>query len=81
MFYLTSPVWVNFGVPYIDWKMLVYFMAICNISRTLGIFYDQMVHVVLICYIFSGFGIMHPEKSGNPGHDMSKLALVCFHAF
>jgi hypothetical protein len=42
----------------LDWKMLVYFMA--NILRTFGILYDHLVH-------FYGFGIMHQEKSGNPG--------------
>jgi hypothetical protein len=50
----------------LDWKMLIYLMAICNISRTLGIFYDHMVHFFLIWYIFSGFGIVYQEKSGNP---------------
>jgi hypothetical protein len=37
----------------------MYFMAIWNILRTFGIFYDLLVH-------FSGFGIMYQEKSGNP---------------
>jgi hypothetical protein len=37
----------------LDWKILKHFMAIWNIFRTL--------------YIFTGFGIMDPEKSGNPG--------------
>jgi hypothetical protein len=32
----------------------------------LQIFYDHLVHFVFIWYIFSGFGIMYPEKSGNP---------------
>jgi hypothetical protein len=32
-----------------------------------GIFYDHLVHYVLIWYIFSGFGIMYQEKSGNHG--------------
>jgi hypothetical protein len=31
------------------------------------IFYDHLVHFVLIWYIFSGFGITYQEKSGNPG--------------
>jgi hypothetical protein len=31
-----------------------------------GIFYDRLVHFVFIWYIFSGFGIMYREKSGNP---------------
>jgi hypothetical protein len=34
------PIWVNFGRPYVDGKMLIYFMAFWNILRTFGIFYD-----------------------------------------
>jgi hypothetical protein len=41
-------------------------MAILNILLTFGIFYDSLVQFVFIWYIFSGFGIMHREKSGNP---------------
>jgi hypothetical protein len=43
-------------------------MAIWNILRTFGKFYDNLVHFVLILVYFSGFGTMHQEKSGNPGH-------------
>jgi hypothetical protein len=46
--------------------MFIYFMAIWNILRILGKFYDYLVHFVFIRYTFSGFGIMHQEKSGNP---------------
>jgi hypothetical protein len=28
--------------------------------------YDHLVHFLFIGYSFSGFGIMHQEKSGNP---------------
>jgi hypothetical protein len=35
-----------------DWKMLIYFMAIWNILRTFEIFYDHLVHVVFIWYIY-----------------------------
>jgi hypothetical protein len=41
-------------------------MAIWNILQTFGIFYDHLVQCVFIWYIFSGFGIMHQEKSGKP---------------
>jgi hypothetical protein len=37
----------------LDEKMLLYFMAIWNILQTFMIFYDNWVHFVLICYIFS----------------------------
>jgi hypothetical protein len=50
----------------LDGKMLLYLMAIWNVLWTFGIFYDHLVHFVFIWYIFSGFGIMHQEKSGNP---------------
>jgi hypothetical protein len=29
-------------------------------------FYEHLVNFVFIWYIFSSFGIMHQEKSGNP---------------
>jgi hypothetical protein len=32
----------------------------------LGKFYDHLIHFVLTRYIFSGLGITHQEKSGNP---------------
>jgi hypothetical protein len=60
------PVWVNFGVPWLG-KMLIYFMAICIILWSFGTFCVLLVHFVFFWYIFSGFGIMHQEKSGNPG--------------
>jgi hypothetical protein len=41
-------------------------MAIWNILWTFVIFYEHFVLSVLIWYIFSGFGIMHKEKSGSP---------------
>jgi hypothetical protein len=50
----------------LDWKMLIYFMAIWSILWIFGIFYDHLVQFVFIWYIFSSFGIMHQEKSGNP---------------
>jgi hypothetical protein len=44
----------------------MYFVAIGNILWALGICYDHSAHFVIIWYIFSGFGIMDQEKSGNP---------------
>jgi hypothetical protein len=48
----------------LDCKMLIY------ILWTFGIFYDHMVHLMLIWYILSGFGIMYNDKSGNPVADV-----------
>jgi hypothetical protein len=50
----------------LDGKMLIYFMAIWNILRPFGTFCDHLVHFVLLWYIFSGFGILYQQKSGNP---------------
>jgi hypothetical protein len=64
--FVFKPIWVNFGRPYVDWKILIHFMAIWNILWRFGIFYDHLVHFVFIWYIFYSFGIMYQEKSGNP---------------
>jgi hypothetical protein len=36
----------------LDWKMFIYFMAIWNILWKFEIFYDPLVHFVLVLYIF-----------------------------
>jgi hypothetical protein len=46
--------------------MLICFSDIWNILQIFGILYDLFVQFVFIWYIFSGFGIMYLEKSGNP---------------
>jgi hypothetical protein len=51
----------TFGIFY---RHLEYFTDIWNILQTFGIFYRHLVNFLLI---FTGFGIMHIEKSGNPG--------------
>jgi hypothetical protein len=52
--------WVNFVV--LQWKRVVYFTAVWSILRPFGIF-------GAIWYIFSRFGILYLEKSGNPVED------------
>jgi hypothetical protein len=37
----------------LDWKVLIYFMAIWNILQTFGIIYDPLVHFAFNLYIFS----------------------------
>jgi hypothetical protein len=44
--------------------MLVYFMVF-------GTFYGHLVYIVVIWYIFSHFGILYREKSGNPEADLN----------
>jgi hypothetical protein len=43
----------------LDCKLLIYCMAIWNILRTFGIFYDHLVQFVFIWYISSCFCILH----------------------
>jgi hypothetical protein len=59
------PIWLNFGGSCYG-KILVYFMNIWSILRSLEIFYGHLVYFVVIWYIFRHFGILDPEKSGNP---------------
>jgi hypothetical protein len=61
----------------LDWKMLIYFMAIWNILPTFGIFYDHLVCTFCVHLVhFSRFGIKHQEKSGNPAWVLSKKRLT-----
>jgi hypothetical protein len=60
-----------------EWKMLVRFMAIWNsyimaIWNILGPFGT----VVVIWYIFSLFGTLYQEKSGNPAVDRPSHFLI-----
>jgi hypothetical protein len=50
----------------LDWKMLIYFMAIWNILMRFGKVYGHLVHFVFIWYIFPVSGTMYQVKSGNP---------------
>jgi hypothetical protein len=50
-------------------------MAIWNILQTFGIIYDHLVQFVFIWYIFSGFGIIRQEKSGNPALEAQNISL------
>jgi hypothetical protein len=50
----------------LDWKMLIYFMAIRNILQTLDTFYDHLVHFVFIWYHFFRFWYHVPRKIWQP---------------
>jgi hypothetical protein len=51
----------------LDWKMLIYFLAIWNILQTFGICYDHLVHFVFIWdTYFYRLGKLYQEKYGNP---------------
>jgi hypothetical protein len=65
----------------LEWIILVYFMVNWNILRSMGIFYSHLVYIVVICYIFSLFGILYQEKSGNPGLPFSIIQCKFFCLF
>jgi hypothetical protein len=44
----------------LDWKMLIYFMAIWNILQTFGIFYGHLGYLMTMWYIFRSFGTFFP---------------------
>jgi hypothetical protein len=50
----------------LEWKMLVHFMIISNISQSFDIIYGRWVKFVIIWYIFSPFGMFGPRKIWQP---------------
>jgi hypothetical protein len=64
-FQTKIPIWVNLEGA-LDCKMLICPMAVWKILQTFRISYDHLAHFVFIWSIFSSFGIMYQEKSGNP---------------
>jgi hypothetical protein len=67
-------IWVNFGGPWNGkyWQILWSF----------GIFYGHLANVVIVWYIFSHFGSLSREKSGNPAvRTILRTLLRSFHPF
>jgi hypothetical protein len=50
----------------LQWKMLVYFIAIWSTRLRLGIFCGHLIYLWLFGMYFSRFGMLYQEKSGNP---------------
>jgi hypothetical protein len=48
-------------------------MAIWNVLWPFGMVYGHLGYFMTVWYIFSGFGIMHQEKSGNPAIKRNSL--------
>jgi hypothetical protein len=66
-FYTKNPNLGKFWMC-LQWKMLVYFMAIWSILRPFGIFCGRLLYFMVICKVyFSRFGMLYQDKSGNPG--------------
>jgi hypothetical protein len=53
----------------LQWKMLVFFIAILSTLQPTGICYCHLVPFLVIWYTFSSFGMLYREKSGNPARD------------
>jgi hypothetical protein len=47
-------------------EMLIYYTAVWFILRLLGIVCGHLAYFMVIWYIFSHFGMLPQEKSGNP---------------
>jgi hypothetical protein len=58
----------------LQWKMFGIYRAILSILRPNGIFYVHLVHFVVMWYIFTRFGMLYREKSGNPVSNQKKVA-------
>jgi hypothetical protein len=62
----------------LQWKILVYVMAIWSILHHFDIYCGHLVYFVVIWYIFPLFGMPHPKKSGNPAPGLKqKETSVC----
>jgi hypothetical protein len=57
----------------LQWKTLVFFSIILSILRPNVVFYGHLLHLVVIWYIFSRFGMLYREKSGSPAWFPSAL--------
>jgi hypothetical protein len=53
----------------LQWKILVNLWPFWFILPSFGLFCDQFVDFIIIWNIFSRFGMLHQEKSGNPVSD------------
>jgi hypothetical protein len=51
----------------LQWKELVYFIAIWPILQHFGKFCGHLVHFMVFLGFFTRFGLLYEEKSGNPG--------------
>jgi hypothetical protein len=56
-------------------------MVIWNILRPFGISYDHFVYFQVSWYIFSRFGMLYYEKSGNPASRCRSLEFVMASSF
>jgi hypothetical protein len=57
------------------------FRAILSISRPKSRFYGQLVEFVVLWYIFTRYGMLYREKSGNPDFEIKNcqsFATNCF---
>jgi hypothetical protein len=62
----------------LQWKMWFFNMDIWSIFRPFDICYGHLVLFVVIWYIFSRFGMLNREKSGNPATCTELLGRTIF---
>jgi hypothetical protein len=74
-FQTKNPNLGKFLGPKVDGKMLIYFMAIWNILRTFGKFYDHLVHFLLIWYIFPALVLRTNKNLAT----LLRTAFACIH--
>jgi hypothetical protein len=65
-FQTKIPILVYFLYAF-EWKIWVYFKAVLVLLSPIGVFYLQWKYSVIIWCIFSNFGMLEKEKSGNSG--------------
>jgi hypothetical protein len=63
----------------LQWRMLVYVMAIWSISPQFGRSCGHSIYFTVIWYVFSRFGILYQEKSGNPAYPYGQLRPLCMY--
>jgi hypothetical protein len=63
----------------LQWKMLVYFIAIWSIFRPFGIFCGTFVIFCGNLVHFPRFGILYQEKSGNPVQQGDQIGRIFAH--
>jgi hypothetical protein len=59
----------------LQWTTLVFLWKFLPNLSPIGIFYGHLVHSVVFWYIFSRFGMLRREKSGNPVLERSRAAV------
>jgi hypothetical protein len=66
MYFRTKKTYLGKFWKVLQWKILVFFMALLSILRPIVIFYGHLVHFVDIWYVFPRFWYVVPRKIWQP---------------